>query len=107
MNPYLKAVVSTAVISGIVGSGSGGIKVTYNTLGDYFLSMNLNPVYVAKLTSAAAVTIDTLPHAAGPFLHNKLIGLTQRETYRHTFRITVVHTSIACAILLAYVMLVG
>ena len=38
MHPYLEGIFSTAVISGITGSSSGGLRLTLQILGENFIA---------------------------------------------------------------------
>lgn len=105
MNPYIKGAVSTALISSIVGTSAGGLRLTLNSLGGYFTAAGVNPVYMHRILSISSLTIDSLPHAAGQYVHLGLLGMTQRDCYRHTFRLTVVHTTIVCVVMTAVVVL--
>ena len=76
-----------------------------NSLGNIFITSGINKVYLHRILSLASLTIDSLPHAPGQYVHLKILGMTQRDCYRHTFRLTVVHTSIVCAVMTAVVVL--
>lgn len=105
MNTYVKGAVSTALISSIVGSSAAGLSLTMNSLGTIFITSEVNKVYLHRILALASLTIDSLPHAPGQYVHLKILGMTQRDCYRHTFRITVVHTSIVCTVMTAIVVL--
>lgn len=85
MHPYLQGVLSTAVISGITGSSSGGLRLTYSSLAEHFIASGCNLETLHRLMSVAAGSLDTLPHSAGLFLTLQLLGLTHKSAYRHMF----------------------
>ena len=49
MNPYVEGVFSTAVISGVAGSSSGGLRITLQTLGEHFIASGCNFLFVYRL----------------------------------------------------------
>ncbi|MPM78367.1 hypothetical protein SDC9_125378 [bioreactor metagenome] len=89
MHPYVKGVLSTAIISGITGSSSGGLRLTFTSLGEYFLASGCNLETLHRLMALAAGSLDTLPHSAGLFLVLSYLGLTHKTGYRHIFVISV------------------
>lgn len=89
MHPYVKGVLSTAIISGITGSSSGGLRLTLTSLSEYFISSGCNLETLHRLMALAAGSLDTLPHSAGLFLVLSYLGLTHKTGYRHMFFISV------------------
>jgi H+/gluconate symporter-like permease len=85
MHPYWMGIFSTAVISGITGSSSGGLRITLQTLGETFVASGCNLGILHRLMAIAAGSLDTLPHASGLFLLLGYLGLTHKESYRHVF----------------------
>jgi H+/gluconate symporter-like permease len=106
LSVYLKAVVSTAVISGITGSSSGGARILLQNLGDYFLASGANLQVLHRLISVAAGSLDTLPHVSGIFLMLSVLGLTHKEGYHHMFWTTVIIPLIVVIIGLIIAMIV-
>lgn len=90
MHPYWMGIFSTAVISGITGSSSGGLRITLQTLGDTFIASGCNLSTLHRITAIAAGSLDTLPHASGLFLLFGYLGLTHKEAYRHVFWTSVI-----------------
>lgn len=85
MNPYVEGVFSTAVISGVAGSSSGGLRITLQTLGEHFIASGCNLQVLHRLMSVAAGSLDTLPHSAGLFMVLQWMRLTHKTGYRHLF----------------------
>jgi len=83
MNPYIKAAMSTAIICGVTGSSSGGLTITFQTIGDYLLNSGANLESLHRLMAIAAGTLDSLPHAAGYFLMFGYMGLTHKDSYKY------------------------
>lgn len=61
----------------------------YESLSDYFLSMDINRELLHRLTSVAAGSWDTLPHSPGLFVMLPMLGLSHKDGYRHIFAISV------------------
>lgn len=89
MNPYITGVSATAIIAGITGSSSGGVRITMETFANQFLNSGANVNYLHRLTSIAAGSLDTLPHSSGLFLMFSWLGLNHKEGYRFVFVTTV------------------
>lgn len=85
LHPYWMGIFSTAVISGITGSSSGGLRLTLQALGDTFIASGCNLGILHRLMAIAAGSLDTLPHASGLFLLFGYLGLTHKEAYKHVF----------------------
>lgn len=98
MHPYVEGVFSTAVISGITGSSSGGLRITLQTLGEHFVGTGCNLEVLHRLMSVSAGSLDTLPHSAGLFMVLQWMGLSHKEGYRHLFWTSVVVPSIVVVI---------
>jgi H+/gluconate symporter-like permease len=102
MSVYIKGVVSTAVISGIAGSSSGGVRIMLQNLGEYFVSTaaqdGTNLQILHRLISIAAGTLDTLPHVSTLFLNFAIVGVTHKEAYKHYFWQTVAAPAVVTVI---------
>lgn len=103
MHPYLKGIFSTAVISGITGSSSGGLRLTLGSLSEYFISSGCNLGVLHRLMAIAAGSLDTLPHSAGLFLVLQVLGLNHKNSYIHMFvtsvlipAVTVIVATVIC-----------
>jgi H+/gluconate symporter-like permease len=97
-NVYLKGVVGTAVISGITGSSSGGVRIMLQNLADYFINSGANLQVLHRLMAVAAGSLDTLPHSSGLFLFLAVLGCTHKEAYKHLFWTTVIVPAIVVVI---------
>lgn len=106
-HPYFKGIVSTAVISGITGSSSGGLRLTLESLTDYFMSSGCDLNILHRLMAVAAGSLDTLPHSSGLFLTLPLLGLTHKNAYRHIFLISVVFPAIVAVVATVICILFG
>jgi H+/gluconate symporter-like permease len=95
LSVYWKGVVSTAVIAGITGSGSGGLRIVFENFGDYFLKSGCDLGILHRLCALSSCTLDSLPHNSALFLVFAYLGLTHKQGYRHYWWVTVVFPSIA------------
>lgn len=87
-HPLLSAVLAMDIICGITASSSGGVTIFMELLGDKFLEMGANPAQLHRLTSVAAGTLDSLPHAGPNATFMAVCGLTYKEGYFPVFVIT-------------------
>ncbi|MBR0085611.1 MAG: GntP family permease [Lachnospiraceae bacterium] len=107
MGTYFKGIFSTAVISGITGSSSGGLRIMYGAMADYFVNSGCNLSILHRLTSIAAGSLDTLPHASGLFLTFQFYGLQHKDGYRHIFWTSVFIPLVVCLVATAIVTAMG
>ncbi|MGF0040683.1 GntP family permease [Peptoniphilaceae bacterium SGI.131] len=107
MNPYVEGVFSTAVISGITGSSSGGLRLTLEALTPHFMTSGVNLDILHRLMSVAAGSLDTLPHSAGLFLVLSYLGLTHKNGYKHLFFTSVLIPTIVVVVATIGVVLLG
>lgn len=107
MNPYITGVTATAIISGITGSSSGGVRITMETFAQQFIASGANMDYMHRLTSIAAGSLDTLPHSSGLFLMFSWLGLNHKQGYRFVFVTTVLVPFIFTIVCTAAVIALG
>jgi len=82
INAYYFPAVSTALLSGIAASSSGGLSVAYQALSETFLNLGIPLEVVHRVSSMAAGTIDSLPHC--PAIINLLVvtKTTHNDVYK-------------------------
>lgn len=107
MSAYWKGIFSTAVISGITGSSSGGLRLVYQNMTDYFLSSGCNLEILHRLMAVAAGSLDTLPHSSGMFLTFSLLSITHKEGYKFAFWTTVLIPAVVVVVATAIVTIAG
>lgn len=88
-SPYLKEAISVNVISGIVGSATGGVTIFMDMLGQTFLNMGLNPEAIHRVATVASGGLDSLPHCSTVVIIFSYMGLTHKEAYRDFGVVTV------------------
>jgi H+/gluconate symporter-like permease len=94
LSVYFKGLVSTAIVSGIVGSSSGGVQIALANLGPYFIQSGANLEVLHRIVAMGAGTLDTLPHVSAIFVFLAVLGCTHKEAYRYLFWSTVIIPSI-------------
>lgn len=107
MSPYWKGVFSTAVISGITGSSSGGLKLMYQNMTEYFVSTGCNLDILHRLTAISAGSLDSLPHCSGTFLLMAYTGCTHKQSYKDICVVSVIIPAIVTVVATLIVTLLG
>ncbi len=93
--PLLSMFAAISVVSGIVGSASGGLQIFMATLADSYLAMGIDPQELHRLVAMAAGGIDSLPHCGAIIAMLTITKLSHREGYKDVGIITVVIPVIA------------
>ncbi|MDL2219775.1 hypothetical protein LJC04_05545 [Ruminococcaceae bacterium OttesenSCG-928-O06] len=92
--PIFQFFIAVSVAAGATGSGSGGLTIALNSLGQRFLDMGINPQVLHRVGTMACCSLDTLPHN-GAIVNSLMVSrLTHKQAYKHTFMISVVITTI-------------
>jgi H+/gluconate symporter-like permease len=93
LSVYWKGLVSTGVISGIVGSSSGGAQIVLDHLTPLFLQAGeagASMEVLHRIIAMSAGTLDTLPHVSAIFVFLAVISCTHKEAYKYVFWSTVI-----------------
>jgi len=88
LSVYFKALVSTGVISGIVGSSSGGAQIVLENLAPAFIAAaenGANLEVLHRILAMSAGTLDTLPHVSAIFVFLGVLGCSHKEAYKYLF----------------------
>ena len=92
-NAVLTSSATTAVISGVTGSASGGLAITLETFGDQFAQMaadqGIDPAIIHRAVATASTSFDSLPHNGAVITLLLVTGLTHRESYKDIGVITI------------------
>ena len=100
--PLVSLFFSVNVVSGIVGSASGGLRIFMETLAPSYLEMGIEPDVLHRVATVAAGGLDTLPHCGAVIASFTIMGLTHRQAYRDVFIVSVAIPLVAAlAIILA------
>ncbi|MGP0174560.1 GntP family permease [Pseudomonas sp. NCHU5208] len=104
--PLLSVFASVSVVSGIVGSSSGGLQIFMQTLAPRYLEMGIEPEVLHRIANIAAGGLDSLPHCGAVIALLMIMGLTHKQAYKDIFVITVLIPVVACLACIAVLSLV-
>jgi H+/gluconate symporter-like permease len=107
IHPLISAALSINIISGIVGSASGGLGIFMQTLGPHYLEMGISPERLHRVVTIAAGGLDSLPHCGAVITSLTIMGLTHKEAYKDVAVITVLVPLAATCMVLAAAILMG
>ncbi len=88
--PLLSIFLSVSVVSGIVGSASGGLQIFMQALAPKYLAMGVEPEVLHRIANIAAGGLDSLPHSGAVIAVLMIMGLTHKQAYKDIFMVTVV-----------------
>lgn len=110
-NPVVTAAVSTAGISGVTGSASGGLQITMSTFGEQLAAQGaaqgIDPEVLHRVAALASTSFDSMPHNGAIITMLLVTGLTHREAYKDIFAVTVVGPLIGTAVAVVMGLTVG
>ncbi len=106
LNPYLSAIVSINIFSGITGASMSGAQIFANTMADTYLTYGINTEALFKITSIASMGLDTLPHCPTFIAMAAVCGVTTKKSYGHVFWCTII-APIALALLCVVLAMAG
>lgn len=87
--PLLSVSASVSVLSGIVGSASGGLQIFLKTLAPHYLEMGVSPEVLHRIANIASGGLDSLPHSGAVIAILMIMGLTHKQAYKDIFVLTV------------------
>lgn len=93
--PLLSIFASVSVVSGIVGSSSGGLQIFMQTLAPKYLEMGVEPEVLHRIANIAAGGLDSLPHCGAVIAMLMIMGLTHKQAYKDIFVVTVLIPMVA------------
>lgn len=97
LNVYASAAFSTAAISGITASASGGIQIACSTFANTWLQ-SANPAILHRICSIASCSLDSLPHSGGIYSTFEICKVELKQGYRHVFVVSVLIPAIVTCI---------
>ncbi|MDQ0884871.1 GntP family permease [Peribacillus sp. V2I11] len=105
-NPLVNGAVMTNVLSGIIGSGSGGMSIVLSAMADKYIeaanAFGIPLEVMHRAMAMAAGGMDTLPHNGAVITLLAVTGLTHRQAYKDIFAITIIKTIAAFFIIVVY-----
>jgi H+/gluconate symporter-like permease len=87
--PLVSVALSINVVSGIVGSASGGLQIFMQTFAETYIAMGIEPRLLHRVATVASGGLDSLPHSGAVIAMLTIMGLKHREAYRDIFVVTV------------------
>ncbi|MCR4673344.1 MAG: GntP family permease [Lachnospiraceae bacterium] len=97
-SPLISYSLTTTVLAGAAGSGTGGLAIALNNLAPKFIEMGISPEVLHRIGCMAATGLDSLPHNGAVVVLLTLSGMTHKDSYKQIFITTVVLTLIVCVI---------
>lgn len=92
-NALVVSTLSTAVISGITGSSSGGLSITMQTLGDQLAALaadqGISGELMHRVTAMASVSFDSMPHNGAVLTMLIVCGMTHKLAYKDIAVVTI------------------
>lgn len=92
-NALVVSTVSTAVISGITGSSSGGLSITMETMGEQLAQLaaeqNISMELMHRVTAMASVSFDSMPHNGAVLTMLIVCGMSHRQSYKDIAVVTI------------------
>ncbi|GAK03921.1 D-beta-hydroxybutyrate permease [Geomicrobium sp. JCM 19037] len=104
-NPLISLAIATNVMAGATGSGSGGIAITLEALGEQYynlaLETGLNPEALHRIATLSGGGLDALPHNGAVITLLVVTGLTHKESYKDIFVVAVLIPIVATVVAIA------
>lgn len=99
--PMISLALSTTLIAGVTGSGSGGVGTALSVLTERYLAMGVQPQIFHRIVSVASTGLDSLPHNSAVITLLSVCGFTHKEGYKAIFMLTVVNSLLALVVTVA------
>jgi H+/gluconate symporter-like permease len=91
-SPLIKAAIAMMLVTGVAGSGPGGIGAGIPMFADTFNAMGINMQAFHRVAAFSGVALDSLPQNAAINVAAKLSGYSVGKTYIYAFFTTVLTT---------------
>ena len=96
--PLISYGLTTTILAGAAGSGTGGLAIALENLAPQYLEMGISAEVLHRIGCLSAIGLDSLPHNGAVVVLLTLAGMTHKESYKQIFVTTVVLTVIVAAI---------
>lgn len=97
-SPLISLGLSTTLIAGVTGSGSGGVGTAMAVLSERYLGLGVAPEILHRVVSVASIGLDSLPHNSAVVTLLAVCGFTHKEGYKSIFMLTVVNSLLALVV---------
>ena len=98
VSPLLSFGLATTILSGVAGSGTGGMGITLTSMASQYLEMGLDPEVLHRVATLSSIGLDSLPHNGAVVVLLTLCGMSHKDSYKQIFVTTVVITLFVAAI---------
>lgn len=86
---YVSAATMSAVLGGIMGSGSGAVGIIAQNFLQPYLATGVDPAALAKIIATSATIGGALPNSGAMFGMFAAMGLNHGNAYKHTAAISI------------------
>lgn len=97
-SPLIAYGLTTTVLAGAAGSGTGGLAIALNSLAPQYLAQGIPAEVLHRIGTMCAIGLDSLPHNGAVVVLLTLAGMTHKDSYKQIFVTTVVFTVIVAII---------
>lgn len=105
-DPLLTEALTVNVMSGIVGSSSGGLSIALGAMSDLYIkaanAAGIPMEVVHRVAAMASGAMDSLPHCGAVITAMFVTGLTHRQAYGPIFAVTIIKTSAVLFVIAFY-----
>jgi len=91
-SPLVSFGIMTTLLAGACGSGSGGLGIALEAMGQKYIQMGLAPEILHRVGAAASVGLDSMPHNGAVITLLTISKMTHKESYKYIFVPTVLFT---------------
>ena len=84
-SPLFSLSLSTALLSGIIGSSSGAIGIASNSFLPAYLEMGIDPEVLHRITVVASAALTVVPQSGVMITFHNLSGLSMKRALKHSF----------------------
>ena len=97
-SPLITFALTTTIIAGVAGSGSGGLVIALQAFAKEYLALGIPAEVLHRVGALAAIGLDSLPHNGAVVVLLGLCGMTHKDSYKQIFVTTVVITVLVAII---------
>lgn len=97
-SPLIAYGLTTTILAGAAGSGTGGLAIALNSLAPQYLAQGIPAEVLHRIGTLCAIGLDSLPHNGAVVVLLTLAGMTHKDSYKQIFVTTVVFTVLVAII---------
>lgn len=99
--PLVSASLVINVMTGIMGSAAGGLRIFMQTMAPHYIGLGVQPALLHRISAIASGSFSALPHNGVVITMLMVMGMTHREAYKEIFVEAVLVPLAALAVALA------